>query len=64
MKIEDEIKSAIYRPIWYSVHKALRDIVWSSVHDRIDRSFLQCGQLMFRESEFRSVHDIIHEYKF
>ena len=64
MNIEDEIKSAVYQPVWYSVHRAVRDIVWSSVNNRICASFLQCGQLIFNDSEFSSVHATIKEYKY
>jgi len=64
MNIEDEIKSAVYQPVWYSVHKAVRDIVWSSVNNRICGLFLQCGQLIFNGSEFSSVRVTKKEYKY
>jgi hypothetical protein len=60
MNIEDEIKGAVCQPIWYSVHKVVRDIVWGSVHN----SFLQCGRLLFNDSGFSSVRDTIQEYKY
>jgi hypothetical protein len=64
MNIEDEIKSAVYQSIWYSVHKLVRDAVWSSVHNRISGSFLQCGRLMFNGFNSSSVRDSIKEYKY
>jgi hypothetical protein len=64
MNIEDEIKGAVYQPIWYSVHKVVRDLVWSSVNNRICGSFLQCGRLLFNDSGFSSVRDTIQEYKY
>jgi hypothetical protein len=64
MNIEDEIKSAVYQPIWYSVHKVVRDAVWSSVNNRICGSFLRVGQSMFNDSEFSSVRVTIKEYKY
>lgn len=64
MNIEDAIKSAVYQPIWYSVHKLVRDAVWSSVHNRISGSFLQYGRLTFNDSEFSSVRDTIKEYEY
>jgi len=64
VNIEDEIKSAVYQPIWYSVHKVVRDVVWGSVHNRISGSFLQCGRLTFNDSEFSSVRATIKEYEY
>jgi hypothetical protein len=64
MNIEDEIKCAVYQPIWYSVHKVVRDAVWNSVHNRICGSFLQCGQSTFNDSEFSSVRATIKEYEY
>ena len=64
MDIEKEIKCVVYQPVWYSVHKAVRDIVLSSVNNRICGSFLQCGQLISNDSEFSSVRDTIKEYKY
>jgi len=64
MNIEDEIKSAVYQPVWYSVHKLVRDIVRSSVRDSVCGSFLRVGQSMFNDSEFSSVRVTIKEYKY
>jgi hypothetical protein len=64
MNIKDEIESAVYQPIWYSVHKVVRDVVWNSVHNRISGSFLQCGRLMFNDSGFSLVRDTIKEYEY
>ena len=54
MNIEDEIKSVVYQPIWYSVHKLVRDAVWSSVHNRISGNFLLLGQSIFDYSRLSS----------
>jgi len=64
MNIGEEMKDTVYQSLWYSVHKLVRDAVWSSVHNRISGSFLQCGRLKFNDSEFSSVRDTIKEYKY
>jgi len=64
MNIGEEMKDTVYQSLWYSVHKLVRDAVWSSVHNRISGSFLQCGRLTFNDSEFSSVRDTIKEYKY
>jgi hypothetical protein len=64
MDIEKEIKCVVYQPVWYSVHKVVRDAIWNSVHNRVCGSFLRVGQSMFNDSEFSSVRDTIKEYKY
>ena len=64
MNIEDEIKSAVYQPVWYSVQKLVRDIVWSSVNDIICCSFLQCSRLMFNGFNSSLVRVTIKEYEY
>lgn len=64
MNIEKEISEGLYIPVWDSVHKAVRDIVWSSVNNRICSFFFQCGQLISNDSEFSSVRVTIKEYKY
>ena len=69
MNIEEDIKKQILNLtnsslVWNSVHRLVRDSVWSSVHNSISGNFLQVREPLLNYSRLSPLRDTLNNHLF